>query len=147
MDAPTAITRLRDMGVPPRQAIVSSEAEQRHERERARARAKTVLDESQILDVIPLEAAWITAMTAVAWGRDQPGVAARAEALGVAHVVERDALTPETLGGAIRAVLENPSYAERARYHGERLRAESPPAKVRELVSAFMAERAQSKAG
>ncbi len=83
----------------------------------------------------------------VPWGRDQLGVAARAEALGVAHVVERDALTPETLAGAIRAVLENPLYTERAGYHGERLRAESPPARVRELVTAFMAERARSSAG
>ena len=65
----------------------------------------------------------------------------------MAHVVERDALTPETLAGAIRAVLENPSYAERAGYHGERLRAESPPARVRELVSEFMAQRARWSAG
>jgi UDP:flavonoid glycosyltransferase YjiC (YdhE family) len=86
-------------------------------------------------------------MVLVPWGRDQPGVAARAEALGVAHVVEPDALTPGTLAGAIRAVLENPSYRERAGYHGERLRAESAPARVRELVSAFMAERARSSPG
>ena len=77
----------------------------------------------------------------------QPGVAARAEALGVAHVIERDALTPETLAAAIRAVLENPSYTERAGYHSERLRAESPPARVRELVSEFMAQRARWSAG
>ena len=83
-------------------------------------------------------------MVLVPWGRDQPGVAGRAEALGVAQVVAREALSPQTLAGAIRAVLENPSYTERARYHGERLRAESPPAKVRELVTAFMAERARS---
>ncbi len=83
----------------------------------------------------------------VPWGRDQLGVAARAAALGVAHVVERDALTPETLAGTIRAVLENPLYTKRAGYHGERLRAESPPARLRELVTAFMAERAQSNAG
>ncbi len=86
-------------------------------------------------------------MVLVPWGRDQPGVAARAEALGVARVVERDGLTPETLAEAIRAVLENPSYAERARYHSERLRDESPPARVRELVTAFMADRGRSSGG
>ncbi len=62
------------------------------------------------------------------------------------QVVGREALTPQTLAGAIRAVLEAPSYAERARYHGERLRAESPPARVRELVTAFVAERSRSSA-
>ena len=31
----------------------------------------------------------------------------------MAHVVAREALTPQTLAGAIRAVLENPSYTER----------------------------------
>ena len=81
-------------------------------------------------------------MVLVPWGRDQPGVSARAEALGVARVVARERLTPETLDGAIREVLETPSYSERARHHGDRLRAESPPARVRDLVAAFRAERA-----
>ena len=50
-----------------------------------------------------------------------------------------DALTPQTLAAAIREVLENPGYAKRARYHRERLRAESPPSvRVCELVTAFM---------
>ncbi len=87
-------------------------------------------------------------MVLVPWDRDQPGVAARAEALGVARVVARDALTPETLAAAIREVLESPDYAKRARYHRDRIRAESPPSdKVCDLVTAFMAERAQSNAG
>jgi UDP:flavonoid glycosyltransferase YjiC (YdhE family) len=86
-------------------------------------------------------------MVLVPWGRDQPGVAARAEALGVARVVARDALTPERLAAAIREVLESPEYAKQARYHRERLRTESPPARVCELVTAFMAERARSSAG
>jgi UDP:flavonoid glycosyltransferase YjiC (YdhE family) len=86
-------------------------------------------------------------MVLVPWDRDQPGVAARAEALGVARVVSRDALTPETLAGAIREVLETPSYRERAQHHGERLRAESPPARVRALVTDFIAERTRSSGG
>jgi UDP:flavonoid glycosyltransferase YjiC (YdhE family) len=80
-------------------------------------------------------------MVLVPWDRDQPGVAARAEALGVARVVARDALTPETLAAAIREVLEGPEYARRARYHRERLRAESPASsRVCELVTAFMSK-------
>jgi UDP:flavonoid glycosyltransferase YjiC (YdhE family) len=87
-------------------------------------------------------------MVLVPWDRDQPGVAARAEALGVARIVARDALTPETLAAAIREVLESPDYAKRARYHRERLRAESPPSnRVCDLVTEFMAERALSNPG
>jgi UDP:flavonoid glycosyltransferase YjiC (YdhE family) len=68
-------------------------------------------------------------------------VAARAEALGVARVVARDALTPETLAAAIREVLETPDYTKRARHHRERLHAESPAsARVCELVTAFMSK-------
>jgi UDP:flavonoid glycosyltransferase YjiC (YdhE family) len=87
-------------------------------------------------------------MVLVPWDRDQPGVAARAEALGVARVVARDALTPETLAAAIREVLESPDYAKRARYHRDRIRADSPPSdKMCDLVTAFMAERALSNPG
>ena len=43
-------------------------------------------------------------MVLVPWDRDQPGVAARAEALGVARVVARDALTPKTLAAAISSL-------------------------------------------
>jgi len=65
----------------------------------------------------------------------------RAEALGVARVVARDALTPETLAAAIREVLESPDFAKRARYHRDRLHAESSPsARVCELVTAFMSK-------
>ncbi len=78
-------------------------------------------------------------MVLVPWDRDQPGVAARAEALGVARVVERDELTPEALVQAIRNVLETSSYRERAAHHGERVRSTSAPERVRQLVQEFMA--------
>lgn len=78
-------------------------------------------------------------MVLVPWDRDQPGVAARAEALGVARVVKRDALTPEALVHAIRDVLETPSYREQAAHHGERVRAASGAERVRQLVAEFMA--------
>ncbi len=44
-------------------------------------------------------------MVLVPWGRDQPGVAARAAALGVAGVVQRDEASEETLSVAIDRAL------------------------------------------
>jgi UDP:flavonoid glycosyltransferase YjiC (YdhE family) len=77
-------------------------------------------------------------MVLVPWDRDQPGVAARAEALGVAKVVPRSELSPETLICAIREVLEIPSYAENARLHGERIRGYDPAALACEKIEAFL---------
>ena len=157
--ARAAIGALADF--PLRVLLTLGDADQRDElgAHAANARVETFVPHSPVLEraalcvshsghgIVAKALRFGVPMVLVPWGRDQPGVAARAEALGVAHVVKRDALTPETLAEAIRAVLENPSYAERARYHGERLRPESPPAKVHELVTAFMAERARSSAG
>jgi UDP:flavonoid glycosyltransferase YjiC (YdhE family) len=42
--------------------------------------------------------------------RDQPGVAARAAALGVAEVIDRKDLTPPRLAAAIETVLNTPRY-------------------------------------
>jgi len=67
-------------------------------------------------------------MVLIPWGRDQPGVAARAERLGVARVVPRDQLTAETVGSALDAVLENPTFGEAARSHAARLRQQDPVA-------------------
>jgi UDP:flavonoid glycosyltransferase YjiC (YdhE family) len=53
-------------------------------------------------------------------GADQPGNAARCEALGVARVLDVMAATPEDVAVAVTAVLEQPSYREAA----ERLRDE-----------------------
>jgi UDP:flavonoid glycosyltransferase YjiC (YdhE family) len=77
-------------------------------------------------------------MVLVPWDRDQPGVAARAEALGVAKVVPRSALSPESLTGAIREVLGTPSYGENARLHSERIRTYDSAALVREKIEAFL---------
>ncbi len=62
-------------------------------------------------------------MVLVPWGRDQPGVAARAAALGVAEVVQRDefAENEERLGIAIRQVLETSSYREQVERVSQRL--------------------------
>src|SRR5437588_8574112 len=67
-------------------------------------------------------------MVLIPWGRDQPGVAARAERLGVARVVPRDQLTGETVGSALDAVLENPTLGEAARSQAARLRQQDPVA-------------------
>lgn len=53
-------------------------------------------------------------MVLVPWGRDQPGVAARAAALGVAEVIPREQLTAHRLAAAIRRVLGTPRYQEKA---------------------------------
>jgi UDP:flavonoid glycosyltransferase YjiC (YdhE family) len=67
-------------------------------------------------------------MVLVPWGRDQPGVAARAESLGVAVVVSRPDCTRENLAIAISRVLGDARYAETSRYASRRLRAEDPVA-------------------
>jgi UDP:flavonoid glycosyltransferase YjiC (YdhE family) len=77
-------------------------------------------------------------MVLVPWDRDQPGVAARAEALGVAKVVPRSELSPENLTGAISEVLGTPSYGENARLHGERIRNYDPASLVCEKIEAFL---------
>lgn len=55
-------------------------------------------------------------MIALPIGYDQPGVAARVEYHGVGESLEIETITGEQLLEAIRKVLENPSYLERARY-------------------------------
>ncbi len=66
-------------------------------------------------------------MVLVPWGRDQPGVAARAAALGVAAVVRREDASVETLSAAIDAVLANEPMQQEAERQGARLRATDPP--------------------
>jgi len=63
-------------------------------------------------------------MVLVPMGRDQPGVAARAEALGIARVVHRGELSEVSMRTAIADVLENPKYLKNARAHGARLQAQ-----------------------
>jgi UDP:flavonoid glycosyltransferase YjiC (YdhE family) len=77
-------------------------------------------------------------MVLVPWDRDQPGVAARAEALGVARIVRREDLTPVSLADAIREILETPSYSEQARVHGERIRANDANARACSLIEEFI---------
>jgi len=76
-------------------------------------------------------------MVLVPWGRDQPGVAARAEALGVATVVERSAATPRALAAAIDAVLADDQMRARAAGHARRLQATDPGAVAAALLEAL----------
>jgi len=56
------------------------------------------------------------------WDLDQPGVAARAKALGVAKVVRRANVSPETVQQAVTTVLNNPKYRETATRVSARLK-------------------------
>ena len=73
-------------------------------------------------------------MVLVPWGRDQPGVAARAEHLGVARAVGREQLTVDLLSEAITQVLVDPHYRETAQAVARRLRAQAPVATACGLI-------------
>ena len=53
-------------------------------------------------------------MVLIPWDRDQPGVAARAAALGIAEVIPRQDLTEARLSAAIHKVLGTARYQEEA---------------------------------
>ena len=67
-------------------------------------------------------------MVLIPWGRDQPGVAARAEALGVAEVVLRAQASAETIGAAVKKSLTDQEMASTAARHSARLRVTDPAA-------------------
>src|SRR5438132_9328414 len=73
-------------------------------------------------------------MVLVPWGRDQPGVAARAAALGVAEVVRRDEASEKALSTAIDRALIDADMKEAAGRHALRLRATDPRATATSLL-------------
>jgi UDP:flavonoid glycosyltransferase YjiC (YdhE family) len=77
-------------------------------------------------------------MVLVPWGRDQPGVAARAEALGVAHIVPREEASADRLSSAIDMALEDQGMRDSARAHSERLAATNPPAAAAAHLEALL---------
>jgi hypothetical protein len=77
-------------------------------------------------------------MVLVPWDRDQPGVAARAAALGAAEVVARQGLTGLQLSAAIDKVLGDPSYQEHAARMANRLRARDAVATARVRIEEFL---------
>lgn len=76
-------------------------------------------------------------MVLVPWDRDQPGVAGRAEALGIARVVRREKLSAEALGAAIRAALADDAMRARCAEHGARLRTSDASATACALIEAL----------
>jgi UDP:flavonoid glycosyltransferase YjiC (YdhE family) len=77
-------------------------------------------------------------MVLVPWGRDQPGVAARASALGIAETLPRDDASPENLRDAIDAALGGDRMREQAQYHAQRLHATDPPETAAALIQALL---------
>ena len=77
-------------------------------------------------------------MVLIPWGRDQPGVAARAVALGVARSVSREEASPQTISDAIDAVLADESMVRRARQHATRLRATDPSQTAAAYISTLL---------
>ncbi len=73
-------------------------------------------------------------MVLIPWGRDQPGVAARAEQLGVAKVIARDQLTDERLAETVKLILEEHDIRERTSQVARRLRKQDPISTVCELL-------------
>jgi UDP:flavonoid glycosyltransferase YjiC (YdhE family) len=77
-------------------------------------------------------------MVLVPWGRDQPGVAARAEALGVAQVVPREEASADRLRAAIDIALNDEQMRDVAGRHSERLAATNPPAAAASLLESLL---------
>jgi UDP:flavonoid glycosyltransferase YjiC (YdhE family) len=77
-------------------------------------------------------------MVLVPWGRDQPGVAARAEALGVAEVIPREEAAGGSLAAAVDRVLVNERMHEMVAAQAARLRATDPPAVAAELLESLL---------
>ena len=77
-------------------------------------------------------------MVLVPWGRDQPGVAARAEALGVAVVVPPDSVSAQTLSTVVESALADDQMRTRAEEHGVRLRATDPVATAVDALEALV---------
>jgi UDP:flavonoid glycosyltransferase YjiC (YdhE family) len=77
-------------------------------------------------------------MVLVPWGRDQPGVAARASALGIAKTLPRDDASAESLTDAIDSVLSDGRMREQAEYHAARLRVTDPPTAAATLIETLL---------
>jgi len=77
-------------------------------------------------------------MVLVPWGRDQPGVASRAAALGIAEVLARHDITEPRLSAAIHRVLGTPRYQEMAARIAGRLQAQDPVALACARIEALL---------
>lgn len=77
-------------------------------------------------------------MVLVPWGRDQPGVAARAERLGVAIVLQRQETSADSLGAAIARALGDRSIVDAAARHAVRLMGTDPASAGAALVEGLL---------
>jgi UDP:flavonoid glycosyltransferase YjiC (YdhE family) len=77
-------------------------------------------------------------MVLIPWGRDQPGVAARAKALGVAGVVPRDQASVQAIADAADTILGDAETHKRALKHAERLRRTNPPQTAAALLETLL---------
>jgi UDP:flavonoid glycosyltransferase YjiC (YdhE family) len=77
-------------------------------------------------------------MVLVPWGRDQPGVAARAEALGVAKVIPREGLSDVRFADAVAAVLSAPQYRSEVQRHAQRLQGQNPVGVACQAIEALL---------
>ena len=78
-------------------------------------------------------------MVLVPCDRDQPGVAARAAALGVAEVIARHDLTEQLLSAAIHRVLASAGYQENAARIAGRMQARDAVALARARIEELLA--------
>lgn len=78
-------------------------------------------------------------MVLVPWGRDQPGVAARAEALGTATVLDKNAVDAETISTAIDRCLANEQMHAAASQHRGRLANTEPQVVAADHVETLLA--------
>jgi UDP:flavonoid glycosyltransferase YjiC (YdhE family) len=77
-------------------------------------------------------------MVLVPWGRDQPGVAARAQALGVAEVVPRDEVSGGTISAAFDRVITDEEIRDQVARHATRLRSTDPGGVTAALVEEIL---------
>jgi hypothetical protein len=77
-------------------------------------------------------------MLLIPWARDQFGVAARAEALGVAIVVEREDCSESNVLAALDRLVTDERLRQRAAKASERLRQQSPEAEACLCIEAFI---------
>ncbi len=79
-------------------------------------------------------------MVLVPWARDQFGVAARAEKLGVAAVVHREDCSDQQLVAAVNRVFEDERYAQKASEISQRLVRETPEESARTHIEELMSQ-------
>ncbi|HEX9298734.1 MAG TPA: nucleotide disphospho-sugar-binding domain-containing protein [Actinomycetota bacterium] len=114
------------------------------------ARVEEVISHSAVLEYATLlvshaghgsvmKALWYGCpMVLIPGGRDQPGVATRAAALGVAEIVPREGASAAAIGEAVARVLEDTGMRQKAAWHAARLRSTDPPGVAAALIEGLL---------